>query len=294
MVDSKTKYGLGAALLGAFALGGVTVVTLSTAQPTNGGASQSSAGDDRRIRVAAPVTISDREPVETSFSNLQEDEIRALVHDYLMTNPDVIIESVNEYSRQQQARGQQRAVDGARKNLSKLLDPKHGYVVAADAKNANVAVIELFDYHCGFCKRAAPMVKSLMANEDDVTVVFREYPIFGEKSEYAAEIALAAREQDKFLDMHFAMMEASGDLTKDRIRKIAQKNGVDYAKLEKGRDSLEVSSSINETFNIVRAMGVDGTPAFVVASLNGDYVNVVQGFDTQALIESIEDARAAN
>ncbi len=293
-MDSKTKFGLGAALLGAFALGGVSVVTFSTAQPAANGASESSANANQPVIVPAPVIIHDREPVETSFSDLQEDEIRALVYEYLMTNPEVIIESVNEYSRLQQLRSQQRAVDSARENLSKLLDPNHGFVAVADPKKAKVAVIELFDYHCGYCKRAAPLVKSLIENEEDIKVVFREYPIFGEKSEYAAEIALAAREQGKFLDMHFAMMDASGDLTKDRIRKIAQKYGADFSKLEKGRQSPNVEMSIVETFDIVREMGVNGTPAFVVASLEGDYVNVVQGFDAQALIESIEDARSAN
>lgn len=292
-MDSKTKYGLGAALLGAFALGGVTVVSLSTAQPANGGAAETSATDDRRVRVPAPIRISDREPVETSFTDLQENEIRALVREYLMSNPEVIIESVNEYSRLQQVRGQQRAVDVAKANLNRLLDPAHGYIVEADAA-AKVAVIELFDYHCGFCKRAAPMVKSLIEDEKDITVVFREYPIFGEKSEYAAEMALAAREQGKFLDMHFDMMNSSGDLTSDRIRKIAKSNGVDFAKLETARNAPIVEESIVETLDIVREMGVDGTPAFVIASIDGDYVNVVQGFDTQALIRSIEDARAAN
>ena len=293
-MDSRTKYGLGAALFGAFALGGVTVVGLSTAQPANGGAAETAAAEDQRWRVPAPVQVSGRAPVETSFTTLQENEIRALVREYLMTNPEVIIESVNEYSRLQQVRGQQRAVDVAKANLNRLLDPAHGYVVEAEAASPKIAVIELFDYHCGFCKRAAPMVKSLIEDEKDITVVFREYPIFGEKSEYAAEMALAAREQGKFLDMHFDMMKSSGDLTKDRIRKIAQKNGVDFAKLEKARNTPIVEESIVETWDIVRKMGVDGTPAFVVASLDGDYVNVVQGFDTDALIKSIEDARAAN
>lgn len=281
-MDSKAKYGIGAALLGAFILGGVTVVNLSTAQPS------------AATGAAQPPAPEARAPLETSFSDLQEEEIRALVYDYLMTNPEVIIESVNEYSRRQQMAAQDRAVDGARENLARLLDPKHGYVAGAKDGKAKVAVIELFDYHCGFCKRAAPLVKSIMKNEKDVQVVFREYPIFGEKSNYAAEIALSAREQDKFLDMHFAMMEASGDMTEDRVKKIAKAQGVNFAKLDLGRAAPSVANSIIETHEIVREMGVDGTPAFVVASLDGDYVNVVQGFDAQALIESIEDARAAN
>ena len=286
-MDSKTKYSLGAALIGAFVLGGVTVVTYSNAQPA-----ASSAGGAEARAIEAMQT--ERSPVETSFSDMQEEEIRALVYDYLMTNPEVIIDAVNSYQRRLHVEQQERAVDGARANLAKLLDPKHGYIAGAGKEDAKIAVIELFDYHCGYCKRAAPLVKSILDNEKDVQVVFREYPIFGEKSNYAAEIALAAREQDKFIDMHFAMMEASGDLTKDRIKKIAQDNGVSFSKLEFARAKPVVSKSIFETHAIVDEMGVDGTPAFVVASLEGDYVNVVQGFNVDGLIQAIDEARAAS
>ncbi len=294
-VDSKTKLGLGAALVGAFALGGVSMVAFSTAEPSaTSGAGGATPDAEQTVRIPAPVMITERAPVETSFSDLQEDEIRALIHEYLMTNPEVILEAVNEYQRRREALQQEQAVKGARENLARLLDPKHGYVAAANPKTAKVAVVELFDYHCSYCKRAAPLMKSILENEKDVKLVFREYPIFGQKSDYAAEMALASRDQGKFLDMHFAMMEASGDLTKDRIRKIAQKHGVDFAKLEKDRNAPDVASSIIETHDIVREMGVSGTPAFVIASLEGDYVNVVRGFDVETLIESIEDARAAN
>ena len=293
-MNSKTKLGIGAALAGAFALG-VTVVAFSVAQPTAGGASQSIADEkDQTRRMPAPVTILDRAPVETSFSDLQEDEIRALVHEYLMTNPEIIIEAVNEYSRRQYEIAQQRAVVGARKHLAALLEPEHGFVAGRNPDKAKVAVIEVFDYHCSYCKRAAPLVKALMEKEQDIKVVFREYPILRAESDYAAEIALAAREQGKFLDMHFAMMEATGTLTKDRIAKIAKKEGVNLAKLEKARQDPSVPLAINETLDIVREMGVDGTPAFIVASLDGDYVNVVQGFDPETLMESIDAARAAN
>ena len=283
-MDGKTKLGIGAALTGAFALG-VTVVAFSVAQPNAAGGSQS---------IAAPITITDRAPVETSFSNLQEDEIRALVREYLMSNPEVIIEAVNEYSRRQHEISQQRAVIGARQHLAALLDPEHGFVAGHNPEQAKIAVIELFDYHCGYCKRATPLVKTLIAKEKDVKVVFREYPILREESDYAAEIALAAREQGKFLDMHFAMMESNGTLTKDRIAKIAKKEGVDFSRLEKARQDPSVPLAIGETQNIVREMGVNGTPAFIVASLEGDYVDVIQGFDAEGLIASIDEARAAN
>lgn len=269
-MDKKATLGIGAALIGAVALG-VTVTAFSSAQQST----------------------PDRNKVETSFSDQQEEDIRDLVHEYLMTNPEVIIEAVNEYSRQQRLNAELRANETAKEYLSALLDPKHGYVAGKNPKSAQIAVIELFDYHCGYCKRATPVVKELIKDQKDVKVVFRDFPILRDESDYAAEVALASREQGKFLDMHFAMMEASGVLTKERIKGIALKHGVNLKKLEASRQNPEIPEAIIETVGIARAMGVEGTPAFIVATLDGDYINVVQGFDPDRVEASIEEARAS-
>ena len=270
-MDMKTKLGLGAALAGSFALG-ITAVTFSVAQQS------------------APVVIED---VDTSFTDLQEDEIRALVKNYLLSNPEVIIEAVNEYSRQQQLAAKARTTELAAANLSELLDPAHGFVAGKSPDQAKVAVIELSDYHCGFCKRAAPLVRALTEDESDVKVVFREYPILREESNYAAEVALAAREQGKFLDMHFAMMEAEGVLTEDRIAKIAKKHNVNLNKLETSLQESNIASTLTRTQEIARDMQIGGTPAFIVASVDGEYLNVVEGFRPDELLDSIDKARAA-
>lgn len=286
-MDMKTKLGIGAALGGAFALG-LTAITFSTAQQ----ATPTDQGDRSSFEASISPAVS--EDINTSFSDLQEDEIRALVKNYLLTNPEVIIEAVNLYSRQQQALSEARATEMAAANLEELLDPAHGFVAGQSPDQAKVAVIELADYHCGFCKRAAPLVKTLTEKEKDVKVIFREYPILREESDYAAEVALAAREQGKFLEMHFAMMEAQGVLTKDRIAQIAKKQGVNLKKLETARQQDNISSAIIRTQEIARDMQIGGTPAFIVASVDGDYLNVIEGFRPDELIASIEEARAAS
>lgn len=281
-MNLSLKPGTAIALVGAFALGAMAIA-YSTAQPSTESGAPAPSG--------APEPYSST--IETSFSDLQEDEIRSLVRDYLMTNPEVIIEAVEEYSRQQQARAEVQMKDTARASLAALLDPENGYVTGRDPENAKVAIIELYDYHCGFCKRAAPLVKNLVDGEKDVKVAFREYPILREESDFAAEVSLAARDQGKFLDMHFAMMKASGTLTEARLEEIAKEQGVDIGKLEKSRGEPRVSQAIVQTIDIAREMGVQGTPAFIIASVDGEYINVVEGFDPQRLLNSIDEARAA-
>ncbi|MEO1251617.1 MAG: DsbA family protein [Pseudomonadota bacterium] len=286
-MELRTKLGVGVALLAAFALGAV-VIAFSSAQQSTPAAS--AAGSAAAQAVPAD---DDAPPIDTSFSDLEEDDIRALVRDTLMRNPEIIIEAVNEYSRRQQALSAERLRTVAKANLDALLDPAGGYVAARDPNAAKVAVIEMFDYHCGFCKRAAPFVKMISEQEKDVKIVFREYPILREESDYAAEVALAARDQGKFLDMHFAMMEASGVLTEDRIKDIAKKQGVDLSKLEKSRRSPAVASAIIETYDLADKMGVSGTPAFIIASVDGAYVDVIEGFNPERLAVAIDAAREA-
>ncbi len=269
----NSKIGIGAALIGAFMLG-VLVVAYSSAQTET-------------TQSKAPSSI------ETSFSDLQEEEIRALVRDYLLTNPEVIIEAVNEYSARERRLAQAQAKETAAENLSALLDPRHGFVTGKNPKKAKVAVVELFDYHCTFCKRAAPLIKEIAERDADVKVVFRELPILRKESDYAAEMSLAARDQGKFLDLHFALMDAKGVLTKERVHGFAKDVGINVDKLQKSREKAEISEAITETHNIAAQMGVDGTPAFVVAAVDGSYVDIVTGFRPEELIQKIEEAKRA-
>ena len=176
MINTKTA--IGAALVGAFALGAIAVA-FSSAQER-------------------PVTSQASEPpVSTSFSELEEEEIGNLIRAYLMENPEVIIEAVNAYSQREQRASETRANDGAKVNLAALLNPENGFVAGKNPSKAKVAVIEMYDYHCGFCKRATGIIKEIADKDADVKVVFRELPILKEESNYAAEASLAAREQDR-------------------------------------------------------------------------------------------------
>lgn len=277
MKNIKTKVGVAGAMLGAFIFG-LSVIAYSNAQQTK--SEEATSGQSR-----APAAL------DTSFSDMQEDEIREIVRQYLLTNPEIIIESVNAYSARAQQQAQMQAQQTAATKLNELLDPAHGFV--AGRANAKVAVIELFDYHCGFCKRALPLVRKLTENDKDVKVVFRELPILREESNYAAAVSLAARDQGKFLDLHYAMMEASGVLSKERVHSIAKNAGINLNKLEKSLESEEIDVAIKKTYNIAAEIGVDGTPTFIIAAIDGSYIEVVNGFRPDEIEQKISEAKKA-
>ncbi len=239
------------------------------------------------------VAQQDAPKAASGFSAAQEDEIRALVRDYLVENPDIIIEAIGVYQERERAAADEKLVAGARENLQTLLSDTGGATVGADAEKAKVAVIEFFDYHCGYCKRATGLVQELTKRDPDVKVVFRELPILREESRIAAEYALAAREQGKYAEFHFALMEAQGVLSEKRIKEIAKKSGLDVGALAKARSDAKIANAIDETLEIAKAMGADGTPTFIVASLEGDFMEVMPGYRAESILEAVEKAKKA-
>ena len=254
---------IGGALAGAVALG-ATIAAFSNAQ-TGGGAG--------------------------AFDEKQKSEIETIVRDYLIANPEVILEAVRGLEERERARADELALEGARANLDALLADDGGFTIASDPAKARVAVIEMFDYHCGYCKRAMGLVQDLAREDAAVKVVFRELPVLREESELAARAALAARAQGKYAELHFAMMGASGVIDRARLKKIAADAGLDVARLEKDMEAPAVEKALEDTRRIADAMGVDGTPAFIIASLDGKFIRVVPGYSEEAIAEAIAEAK---
>ncbi len=272
MLNAKTA--IGAALAGAFALGALAVGYSAAQQKEEPKASHAK--------------------VSTSFSETEEEEIGDIVRAYLMDNPEVIIEAVEAYRVQLQMAEADRAKTVATENLALLLDPATSHVAGKNPEDAKVAVIEMYDYHCGYCKRAAPLINDVLKKDADVKMVFRELPILREESAYAAEMALAARNDEKFLDFHFDLLGASGVLTEERVDAMAKKHGLDVAAMKKEIASGAVPDMIQANHMLAQEMGVDGTPAFIVARTDGAFVDVMIGWSEERLKEMIAEAKKAS
>jgi len=271
----KTKVAVGAALAGSFILG-ATVIAFSSARQ----------GDDNMSH--AP-----HEKVSSSFTDLQEEEIGKIVRAYLLENPEVIIDAVNVYTMKQRMADEELARGAAAENIAALLDERTGFVAGKDITKAKVAVVEMYDYHCGYCKRAAGMVNELVAKDADVKVILRELPILRQESDYAAEMSLASKDQGKFLEFYNALFEASGVLTKERVQEIARKQGLDVDKMEKAIKDHGIPKMIEINHQIAAQMQVDGTPTFIIAAVDGSYLGVVEGFAPDKIKEEIAKAKKA-
>lgn len=215
--------------------------------------------------VNAQDEAADVEPLEVPdpFPSIEnEEEMGNFIRDYLMNNPQVIVEAVEMYSRQEQAAAAERSSDAVRANSDWLYNNEAH--PAAGPADAGVTVVEFFDYNCGYCKRALSDVMTVLGEDDDVRVVFIELPILGDSSTEAAKWALAAEKQDMYLEYHVALMEHQGRLNDAQLANIAEKVGLDVAKLRQDKDADSILEQLQENINKARELGITGTPAFII------------------------------
>ncbi len=217
-------------------------------------------------------------------SNLDRAAIEQIVRDTIRDDPSIIVDALNYYS-------ENHVKDTIRNYLPELLSDESGYVSVKNAAAAKVAVIEFFDYHCGFCKRSSGFVQELIKSDPGVKVSFREFPILREESEVASRYALAARSQGKYLDLHFALLGETGVVTEPRIKEIAKKIGLDVNKLEADHKNPEFTKYIENDRRAAHEMGIDGTPTFIVASLDGEFVDIIPGFRPEDVRSAIAEAK---
>jgi len=233
--------------------------------------------------MAAPVRAQDDQA--SNFSPAEEDAIRQLVRDYLLTNPEVMMEAAQIYRERQQELQQKQASQTLVMRREELdRDPDSPVIGNPDG---DVVVVEFFDYRCPYCVRVAEDLREAVEDDGDIRLVMKEFPILGPESMVAARMALAAEKQGKYEELHFAMMTVSGKLTEDKAFKIAEKIDLDMDQLRRDMEAPEIDAMLQRNFALAQALQINGTPAFVI----GD--EVVRGaIDMRALRQIVGQTRA--
>lgn len=190
--------------------------------------------------------------------------LETAVHDYLVENPQVLMEMQDALIAQRDAENQRLRDEAlAAAGLAALTDPGVAFVVGPE--DAAVTVAEFFDYRCPYCKASLTAVETALADHADVRFAFIEYPILTEDSALAAHAAVAARRQPgKYIPFHIALMKTTGELPRERILAIAVEAGLDLEKLETDMADPAVLATIDAAHALADRLRVSGTPTFVI------------------------------
>lgn len=168
-----------------------------------------------------------------------------------------------------------------------LRDPE---IPALGNPKGDVTVIEYFDYQCPYCKKIDPELMRVAQEDGKVRVVFKDWPIFGGASIYAAKMALASKYQNKYAEAHKALISAKSRLTETDVHDLLEKAGVDVARttadLQTNQKAIDGVLARNNAQ--AEAFGFQGTPAFIVGTFRVPGVLDAAGFK-----QAISDARKA-
>ncbi|MBP0482858.1 DsbA family protein [Sagittula salina] len=212
------------------------------------------------------------------------------VRDYLLENPQVIMEAVSkleEMEADQQVEVDQHLVDQHAEALF-----NDGYSWVGGNPDGDFTIVEFMDYRCGYCRKAQPEVAELLEKDGNIRLIVKEFPILGEASVVSSRFAVAtqiAAGDEAYGQVHDALMALEGNPGEAQLKRVAETLGLDYAAIEAEMDSEEVTRRITETRALAQAMQISGTPSFVFGN------EMVRGYAPLAAMEQIvEQGRAAN
>jgi protein-disulfide isomerase len=203
-----------------------------------------------------------------SFSPDQRGEIEKIVREYLLSNPQLLQDVMAELEKRQ-AQAEVEKHRAAIKEHAEIIFDSPRQVTIGNPKG-DVTFVELFDYNCGYCKRALTDMLDLMKADPKIKVVLKEFPVLGEGSTQAAQVAVAVRMQDKtgkkYLEFHQKLLSGRGPADKARALAVAKEVGLDVARIEKDIAGDEVKATLEESFKLAEALGLNGTPSYVIGN----------------------------
>ncbi|MDB5656317.1 MAG: oxidoreductase [Tardiphaga sp.] len=164
-------------------------------------------------------------------------------------------------------------------------------IPVAGNPNGDITIVEYFDFQCPYCRKLAPELNAAVKQDGRVRLVYKDWPILGPASVYAARLVLATRYQNKFVEAHDALIALDVKLTESGARDRLAKAGVDIdrAVADMLAHQEAIATTLKRTDQQASAFGFNGTPAFIIGKFR------VPGPLSQAQFgQAIADARKAN
>jgi protein-disulfide isomerase len=192
----------------------------------------------------------------------QKAAVEALIRDTIANHPEIVLDAL----RAEQLKDRKAAAETVRQAIvaqrGALLSDASSPV--GGNPKGDVTIVEFFDYRCPYCKEVEPSLEALLKEDGRLRIVYKEFPILGPASVYAARVALAARAQGKYEAFHRTMMAVKGTIDEDTVRRTAAGAGLDMEKIAGAVEGDGIDGVIQTNYALAESLEIDGTPAFIV------------------------------
>ncbi|MBR1648686.1 MAG: thioredoxin domain-containing protein [Alphaproteobacteria bacterium] len=182
----------------------------------------------------------------------------------LKEHPEYVVNALQAFenkAREEMEAQAKALVKASEKALVEDNAPYHG------AKDSEIVMVEFYDYACGYCRRLYPELNQILAKNSDVKVLYRPLAFVSPYSEYAAKAVLAANEQGKFNELHTALFTVQKPLSEELVDELAEKAGLDVAKMKEDMKSDKVSTAFEANNALAEKIQIGGVPTLI---LNGE------------------------
>lgn len=198
------------------------------------------------------------------FTDGERAALHAEIRAYLLENPEILLEAMQELEKRQQAATAANDAERIAANAPAIFEDGYSYV--AGNPQGSLTIVEFMDYQCSFCRRAYPEVGELLDADGDIRLIVKEMPILGPGSELAARAALAtliAEGPERYATLHDRLMRLKAEITDERLDALLTELGLDPAAIRAGMYAPEVDRRLAETRALAETLGISGTPTFV-------------------------------
>ena len=208
------------------------------------------------------------------FNNLIANELDEKIKNLILKNPEVIIESLNNFEKQKEDEKKIKIKESVKTNKDLIFDA-NTLLYEGNKLSKNI-IVEFFDYNCSYCRRVHKDLKKTLKNSKDVKIIYKNFPILSENSLKLAKFAIIISEIDskKFVDFHNSIMNIKGQVNEDDLNEVIKKLNIDLDLVKSMMNNEEVEAKLRKDIDLANKLGLRGTPAFVIGDeLIFGYIN---------------------
>lgn len=247
----------------------------------------------RRLLAGTALTLATALPVMaeglTNMTDAEREVFRAEVRAYLLDNPEVLIEVMNELELRDQAAAAERDKQILAEQSAAIFEDPASWV--GGNPEGDITVVEFLDYRCGYCRKAWQEVDQLVEGDGNIRFIIKEFPILGEQSVLSSRFAIAVLQlhgNEAYKQAHDALLSLRADATPEALERVATDLGLDAAPLMERMNAPEVTKVIEDNHRLAQIMEVSGTPTFVVGG------TMVRGYvPLEAMQQIVDEQRKA-
>lgn len=195
-----------------------------------------------------------------------DDHIRQVVKDYLIKNPEVMLEVQDALNDKQEKKIAESQASTLKSKKDEIFNSPNDAVLGNP--NGSVTLVEFFDYNCGYCKKSYPDLENLIKSDQKLRVVIKDFPILGPDSVKAHIVARAVMKimPEKYAEFHKELLTTPGRSNEEKAIKIAVKLGVDEQKLRSTMQDESLQQAFVDNGQLAYALGINGTPSYILGN----------------------------